>query len=67
MRKEYRKQKARARFVKYLRKTWRNKLAAIALIMAGMLGVIVLKEGTALLLFLIIGIPLFFTKQDCFY
>ena len=66
MRTEYRKQKARARFINYLAKTWKNKLAVIAMIMAGMLGVVVCNDATALVLFLIIGVPMFFTKKDCF-
>ena len=66
MRKEYRKQKARANFVNYLRRTWKNKVAAIAMIMAGVLGVVVLKEGTALVVFLIVGVPLFFSKRDLY-
>lgn len=67
MRTEYRKQKARAKFIDYLCTTWKNKLAAIAMVMAGVLGAVYCEDGTALVLFLIIGIPMFFTKKNCFY
>ncbi len=66
MRTEYRKQKAKAKFVDYLHKTWKNKLCAIAMIMAGILGVVVCENALALALFLFIGIPLFFTKKKCY-
>ena len=66
MRTEYRKQKAKAEFVNYLIETWKNKLAVVAMVMAGVLGMVVCDNALALMGFLIIGIPLFFTKKDRF-
>lgn len=66
MRTEYRKQKAKAKFIKYLRRTWKNKLAAIAMIMIGMLGVVVCNDATALVVLACIAVPMFFTKKDCY-
>lgn len=67
MRKEYRKQKAKQKFIKYLRKTWKNKVIAIAMILCGMLGVWVLEDATALVFILFIAIPMFFSRKDWVY
>ena len=64
MRKEYRRQKAMERFFKYMRRTWKNKLIAIAIVCAGMLGVAVEKDGTALVLMLFFAVPMFFSRRD---
>ena len=66
MRAEYRKQKTKAKFIEYIRMTWKNKVAAIAMIIAGMLGVIFCENAMALVLFLVIGTPMFFTKKNRF-
>ena len=66
MRTEYRKQKAKAKFVNYLIETWKNKLAVVAMVMAGVLGVVVCDNALALIGFLIIGVPLFLTKKNRF-
>lgn len=64
MRKEYRKQKARKNFVKYIRRTWKNKLIAIAAVSAGMLGVVLEKDATALVFMMFIAVPMFFSSRD---
>lgn len=57
----------RRRFMKYIGKTYKNKLAALALFATGLLAAIMLHDGTFLLFALIIGIPMFLTTRDCFY
>lgn len=64
MRKEYRKQKARKNFVKYISVTWKNKLLAIAMVCAGMLGVIIEKDATALVFMMFFAVPMFFSSRD---
>lgn len=64
MRKEYRKQKARKNFVKYISRTWKNKLIAIAMICAGMAGVIIEKDATALVFMMFFAVPMFFSSRD---
>lgn len=64
MRKEYRKQKARERFFRYIHTTWKNKLLAIAMVCAGTLGVVVEKDGTALVFMMMIAVPMFFSRRD---
>lgn len=64
MRKEYRKQKAKERFFKYISKTWKNKLIAMAMICTGMLGVMVEKDATALVFMMFIAVPMFFSRRD---
>ena len=67
MRKEYRKMKARQNFINYLRRTWKNKLGAIFMIICGMLGVVVEKDATALVFLLMFAVPMFFSKRSWFY
>ena len=45
-------------------KTFKNKICALLLISAGMLPLIVDKDGTFLLITLIFGLPLFFAKKN---
>lgn len=52
------------RFKRYMRRTYKNKLCAIVLLMAGMVPVWLDRDGTALLLMLVIAIPLFFSKKN---
>lgn len=64
MRKEYRRQKAIKNFVKYMRRTWKNKLIAITAISAGMLGVVLEKDATALVFMMFFAVPMFFSSRD---
>lgn len=53
-------------FVNYMVKTIRNKLFALAMIILGIVSVPVLEEGTFLLLSMLMGLALFFAKDDIF-
>lgn len=57
----------RRKFMKYIGRTYKNKLAALALVGTGVLAVNVLNDGTFMLFALVIGIPMFLTTRDCFY
>ncbi len=46
-------------------KTWKNKLCAIVLLAAGYMGVALENDATALVLFAMFAIPLFFAKENC--
>lgn len=49
---------------KNLRRTYKNKLCAIALIIIGFLPIYIENDATVLVVSLMIGIPLFFSKQN---
>lgn len=53
-------------FVNYMVRTIRNKLFALAMIILGIVSVPVLEEGTFLLLSMLMGLALFFAKDDIF-
>lgn len=53
-------------FVKYFRETWRNKLCACALLIAGMFGVILETDATALITMALFAVPMFFSREDWF-
>lgn len=59
------KKKHESKFVRYIRRTWKNKLAAIALMVAGLLAMGVDGDGSIFVFTAIIGIPLFFTRVKC--
>lgn len=67
MRKEYRRQKAMKKFIKYIRRTWKNKLGAIFMFISGMLGVWMLNDATALVSLMLFAVPMFFSSRDWFY
>lgn len=52
------------RFVRHLRKTWKQKLCAMALAAVGVLSAM-LSEGdaTALIIMLFIAVPMFFSNR----
>lgn len=52
------------RFKRYIRRTIKNKLCAVALILVGLFIVKLTGDGTALAFFIIIGIPLFFVNKN---
>ena len=52
------------KFANYMRKTWKNKIVAIVMILAGLLPVWIDGDATALLLFGCIAIPMFFAKEN---
>lgn len=59
-----RKERRRARRVRYWRKTWMNKVVAIALLAISLVPVVIYQEGTAFILMLFIAIPMFFAKDN---
>lgn len=55
------------RFVNYMRRTFKNKLLAIALLVVGIVSAALSKDGTFLVFVLMISLPLFVSKKDWFY
>lgn len=49
---------------KNLRRTYKNKLCAIALIIIGFLPIYIENDATVLVVLSMIGIPLFFEKEN---
>ena len=47
-------------------KLWKNKLAAIVLVLTGMVSVDIEGDGTVLIWTLMIAVPLFLEKENCF-
>ena len=54
-----------ARVVKYMRKTYRNKLVAMGLLIPGVLAEMITNDGTALIFLMVFAIPMFFTNKNC--
>lgn len=52
------------RIVKHIRRTWRNKLCAIALFILGMLSILVCWDATAFVFLMFFAVPLFFAKEN---
>lgn len=48
-------------------KTWKNKLSAIVLLAAGYMGIVLEGDGTALVMFAMFAVPLFFAKENWIY
>ena len=59
-----RKQKAFARLIMNLSRTWKNKLAAVVFITIGVLCTMLDGDATVLMLSLMFGVPLFFTNKE---
>lgn len=55
------------RFIKYMRNTWKNKVAAITLFGLGYFIVFATGELVLMVLAVVFGIPLFLTNENCFY
>lgn len=64
MRKEYKRQRAMTSFIKYIHRTWKNKLIAVGLVCAGMAGVVLESDATALVLMLLLAVPMFFSSKN---
>ena len=60
----YTKERTATKFAGYMRKTWKNKISAIVLLLGGMIPVLIDGDGTALLFFSCIAIPMFFAKKN---
>ena len=52
------------RFKKYIRRTYKNKLCALALIILGLIFTSVSNDITVLVFLSILGVPLFFAKKN---
>ena len=50
--------------IKYLRRTWKNKLAALGLIQVGYWSIRIDNDATAFVFFLFFAIPLFFARKN---
>ena len=48
----------------YLKRTWKNKLVALGLLVVSMVPIWLDREATVLALMLIVIVPLFFTGRD---
>ena len=55
------------RFVRYMRRTYKNKIVAIALLTIGWLSTLIDNDGTFLLLAVMFGVPLLFTNKNWIY
>lgn len=51
-------------FARYMRRTFKNKVCALALLIAGMVPVWIDGDGTALIFFGCLAIPMFFAKEN---
>ena len=53
--------------VRNIKRTYKNKIVALAILGIGMIPVWFFNDGTFLLFALIIFVPLFFAKVNCIY
>lgn len=51
----------------YMRRTFKNKLCAIALVIMGVLAMKLSGDATFLVLIAMIGVPMFFMNKNCIY
>ncbi len=58
------KLKEETKFRRYIRRTFRNKLCAMGLLMIGIFSAILSKDITFLIFTLMAGVPLFFARKD---
>jgi hypothetical protein len=52
---------------KYLRRTWKNKAAALAIGFVGYLSTFIDGDATACVFLMLIAVPLFFTRRKYIY
>lgn len=50
-------------FIGYMRKTWKNKIYAIGLILLSMIPIYLEGEGTAFIMALLLAVPMFFSTR----
>ena len=48
----------------YLKRTWKNKVAAVVLMSVGYISMMLDGDGTALVLLTMLSMPLFFVKEN---
>lgn len=58
------KRKYLKRFVKYIHRTYKNKIVALAMIALSALSMLWTKDATALVFISLIAIPLFFVGEN---
>ena len=61
------KEKNRRKFVRYIRRTFVNKVCAVALALIGTLVTMLDGDATFLVLALMIGVPMFFAHERWIY
>lgn len=54
-----------AKHIAYLRRTWKNKLVAIILIVGSAVAAVIDGDGTAFVLLTMMMTPLLVAKEDC--
>lgn len=54
-------------FIKMMKRTYKNKLAALGLLGLGAVPVVMFNDGTFMLVAIIFGVPLFFSKHNFVY
>ena len=55
------------RFIRHMQVTYKNKLAALAMLAIGIVSAKMSGDGTFMMFVLVFGLPLFFSKRDWFY
>lgn len=50
--------------IKYLRRTWKNKVAALAIAFTGYLSTFIDGDATGFVFLMLIAVPLFFAKDN---
>jgi hypothetical protein len=50
--------------IKYLKRTWKNKVTALAIAFAGYLSTFIDGDATAFVFVMLIAVPLFFTRTN---
>lgn len=61
------RERDRRRFIRYIQRTYQNKITAIALVLAGLVPVWVCGDATVLVLSLMIAVPMFFAWDQWVY
>ena len=49
----------------YLKRTWKNKLVALGLLLVSLIPVWLDRDATILALMIVVIVPLFFADRDC--
>ena len=52
------------RIIRHFRRTYKNKICVVVLILIGILSTVISDDATVLVFTLLIGIPLFFVKDN---
>jgi hypothetical protein len=52
------------KMIKYLRRTWKNKVAALAIAFTGYLSTFIDGDATGFVFLMLIAVPLFFARKN---